>query len=236
MASTALSIISALTQDIITYYSGLTGISTTGVGTGLAIAQGAFDKYQKGRQEKGRDVLLKRISEAQIDIADAADKDEAIGATYAYMQAVIKGTALINLDLLAQAIAGDLKRDQLYADNVHKYMNLLSSLTRDEIFVIGTYIRCQKEVYKEAEKRRELFLGSMPANTWNALMQTLVPSYFPTQEHVCVILGSLIRTGLVNALSSATIGLAQSHAFTILLEELSKLVDFEKSYKDYPDY
>src|SRR4051812_19426016 len=118
MASTALSIISALTKDIITYYGALTGVTTTGVGTGLAVAQGAFDKYQKGRQEKGRDVLLKRIREAQIDIADAADKNETIGAIYAYMQAVIRGTALINLDLLAQALAGDLKRDQLYPDNV----------------------------------------------------------------------------------------------------------------------
>ena len=178
---------------------------------------------------------MKRVAEAEIDIAEAAEKDEMIGVIYAYMQAASKGAAQANLDLLSQAIAGEMKRDRIYPDKFLKYANILSSLTRDEIFVTGAYIRCRKAVLKEAEVKGEIALGSIHENTWSLFVDELVPGSFPTDEHVKVILGGLVRTGLVKAISTSIDDIGVP-AFTILLDEIAGIIDFDRAYREFPEY
>jgi hypothetical protein len=223
MINNALSIVSTITQEI---------MATSGVPGGATVAQ-LFSTYQANREKEGREILLKRIAEAQIDVYEAASQDELIGVIYSYMLCSNKGAARINLDLLAQAIAGEMKRDRIYPDKFHKYINVLSSLTRDEILIIGTYIRCYKKFCAEAGNI--LSLDTTKLSPWYRFMGELVPSSFPTFEHLQVVCGSLIRTGLVTALPPQ-LGHSPSHAFTILLDEISNLIDFEKAYKEYPDY
>lgn len=223
MSKTALTIISTISQEIM---SSLKIPGSTAVGS-------AFSAFQNRRENYARDILMQRVSEAEIDMAEAAEKDEMTGVIYAYLQTASKGAARANLDLLSQAIAGEMKRDQIYPDKFLKYSNILSSLTRDEIFVIGAYIRCRKAVLQESAGKE--FLGGIHENTWSRLVSELVPSSFQTNEHVQVILGGLIRTGLVKAISTSIdeIGVP---SFTILLDEISGLVDFDRAYRDYPDY
>lgn len=202
---------------------------------GAAVVGLAFSEFQKRRETQARDILMKRVAEAEIDIAEAAEKDEMIGVIYAYMQAASKGAAQANLDLLSQAIAGEMKRDQIYPDKFLKYANILSSLTRDEIFIIGAYVRCRRAVLKEAEGKNEVFLGGIYENTWNRFVAELVPKSFATDEHVKVILGGLVRTGLVKAVST-TIDEIGVPSFTILLDEIAPLIDFDKAYREFPSY
>ena len=225
MANKALSIVSTITQEI---------MAVNQIPGGAAVGH-VFSAFQKRRETQARDILMKRIAEAEIDIAEAAEKDEMIGVIYAYMQAASKGAARANLDLLSQAIAGEMKRDQIYPDKFLKYVNILSTLTRDEIFIIGAYVRCRRAVLKEAEGKNEVFLRGIYQNTWNRFVAELVPKSFETDEHVKVILGGLVRTGLVKA-ASTTIDEIGVPSFTILLDEIAPLIDFDKAYREFPSY
>ncbi len=228
MSRKALSIISTVTQDIMASH-GIPGGATVGH---------LFSAYQANREQAGREILMKRLEEAEVDAYEVASQDELIGVVYSYMLCASKGAARINLDLLAQAIAGEMKGDGIYPDKFHKYINILSSLTRDEILVIGTYISCYNKVSMEIKKAREGNLNypnNIKHGAWNRMIYELSPSTFPTREHVEVICGSLIRTGLTTALPPA-IGNPMSHGFTVLLDEISSLIDFERAYRDYPKY
>ncbi|HEX2753750.1 MAG TPA: hypothetical protein VHP34_11725, partial [Alphaproteobacteria bacterium] len=81
----------------------------------------------------------------------------------------------------------------------------------------------------------ELYLGAITPNTWTKLQSELVPSAFPTQEHVSVICGSLIRTGLTTA-EAPKLGHSPSHSVTILLNEIADLINFEQAYRQYSNY
>jgi hypothetical protein len=228
MSSNALSIISAVTQEIMTI---------SGVAGGATVAH-LFSSYQASRERAGREILLKRLAEAEIDAYEAASEDELVGVAYSYMLCASKGTARVTLDLLAQAIAGEMKGGGIYPDKFHKYINVLSSLTKDEILVIGTYIRCYDEYSAKAKEAREVnrnFPTDIKHGAWSQMMYELSPSSFPTREHISVILGSLIRTGLTTAMPPQ-LGNSADHSFTVLLDEISKLINFEKAYGDYPKY
>lgn len=220
-----ISIFSAIAQDI---------MSANDIG-GSSIVGQVFSEYQKSREKHAKEILFKRISEAEIEIIEAAEQDDLISVIYAYFQAAMKGAARANLDLLSQAITGEMKRDRIYPDRFLKYANILSTLTRDEIFVTGVYARCRKKILAEAEGKPELHLGVIEKNTWTSFIAELVPQSFPTEEHVKVTLGSLSRTGLIRTLTT-TMQEVGEPAFTILLDEITGLIDFEKSYTQYPDY
>lgn len=225
MTKNVLAIVSTITQEIM----------AAGQIPGAAVVGHAFSEFQKRREDQARTILIKRIAEAEIDIAQAAENDEIIGVLYAYMQAASKGAARANLDLLSQAIAGEMKRDQIYPDKFLKYANILSSLTRDEIFITGTYARCRRAVLKEAEGTNAVFLGGIYENTWSRFIAELVPNSFPSDEHVKVILGGLVRTGLVKAVSTSLDDIGVP-SFTILLDEIMPLIDFDRAYREFPEY
>lgn len=225
MTKNVLSVISAITQEIM----------AADKIPGSAVAGLAFSEFQKRRETYARDILFKRITEAEIEVAEASDKDEMIGVIYAYLQAAQKGAARANLDLLSQAIAGEMKRDQIYPDKFLKYSNILSSLTRDEIFITGAYARCRRAVLKEAEGKNEVFFGGIYENTWSRFIAELVPKSFSSDEHVKVILGGLVRTGLVKAISTSLDDIGVP-SFTILLDEIMPLIDFDRAYQEFPEY
>lgn len=202
---------------------------------GTALVSHALSSFEKNRQQQARDILLKRIQENDAVSYEDIQKDELIGTIHLYANCAAQGAARANLDLLAQAFAGAIKNRSLTLDNFHKHINILSSLTRDEILVIGTYLRFFRHFQDAAEKDSASFWGTIKPNAWSAAMESFVPSFFPTTEHVSVICGSLTRTGLTLP-QSPQLGLSPSHSFTVLLDEVSKLIDFEKAHADYPEY
>jgi hypothetical protein len=223
--SNDLKVIATVIQEILAAH-GMVGGSALGH---------ALNSYLKGRGETARDILLKRLKEGEIDLIDAANEDEFIAVISSYILSAQQNAAQVNLDLLAQAIVGELKGGSLNPDNFQKYKNILSSLTRDEILVIGTYHRCFTTISEEQKKNYVSFWGEHKPTHWQKFLGELVPSCLPTYEHVEVVLGSLIRTGLTVA-NPPQLGQNPSHRFTILLDEILKLVNFEEAYKRYPEY
>jgi hypothetical protein len=192
--------------------------------------------YMNGRTEAARDILLKRIAEGEIDPFEAASDDSLIGVIYTYIQCAQKGLARANLDLLSQAIAGEMKRDRIYPDKFHKYINALSSLTRDEIFLLGRYLRIYRKLTAEAKKQNTEFFNNVTSNAWNECKHTLVPQHFESIPHMEIVLYRLLGSGFLHPPGAVLGGGLGTPNFTILLHDIAEIVDFEKSYGDYPDY
>lgn len=195
-----------------------------------------FLLYMNGRTDAARDILLKRIAEGEIDPFEAASDDNLIGVIYTYIQCAQKGLARANLDLLSQAIAGEMERGRIYPDKFHKYINALSSLTRDEIFFLGSYLRIYRKLSAEAKKENTEFFNNVSSNAWNECKQTLVPQHFESVPHMEIVLYRLLGSGFLHPPGAVLGGGLGTPHFTILLHDIAAIVDFDKSYKDYPEY
>lgn len=202
----------------------------------IKLAKTPFLLYMRSREDAARDILLKRIAEADIDPFEAAGDDSLIGVIYTYMQSAQKGLARSNLDLLSQAIAGEMKREKIYPDKFHKYINALSSLTRDEIFFLGSYIKIYRRLSAEAKKEKKEFLNNVTGNAWEECKQKLVPEHFETIPHMEIVLYRLLGNGFLHPPGAVLGGGLGTPHFTILLHDIAEIVDFEQSYQGYPDY
>lgn len=201
------------------------------------IVKTPFLLYMQGRTDAARDILLKRIAEGEIDPFEAASDDNLIGVIYTYIQCAQKGMARANLDLLSQAITGEMKRDRIYPDKFQKYINTLSSLTRDEIFFLGSYLRIYRKLTDEAKRENTEFLNNVTSNAWNECKQTLVPQHFESVSHMEIVLYRLLGVGFLHPPGAVLGGgFGGVPDFTILLHDIAKIVDFEKAYRDYPEY
>lgn len=202
----------------------------------IKLAKSAFSSYMRGRESVARGILLKRISEGKIDPFEAANQDELIGTIYVYIQCAQKGLAQANLDLLAQAIAGEMKRDKIYPDKFHKYVNVLSLLTRDEIFFLGRYLEIYNRLELEAKKNKTEFFNVVTNNTWHECTQALVPNHFQSVQHMEIVVYRLLGIGFVHPAGAVLGGGIGVPNFTILLHEIAEIVDFEQSFTRYPEY
>jgi hypothetical protein len=112
------------------------------------------------------------------------------------LDAVSKGTARRNLRLMSQVVVG-LKRNRLFEfDNFQRWANVLETLTRDEILVLGSAYRLLKQgVQDQLAGRRE-------AVVWVGLQNELVPQPFKTKIDLEAVCAALARTGLVTPMSA----------------------------------
>jgi hypothetical protein len=125
------------------------------------------------------------------------------------LDAVDKGTARRNLHLMAQVIAG-LKRHRLFEfNNFQRWANILETLTRDEILVLGA-------AYKLTQREGDV---------WSLLRTQLVPQTFATQRDLDAVCASLMRTGLT--IPVAAYGGSMAYRFAESLMQLGTLAEFE---------
>lgn len=205
-----------------------------------------FASYKKRRAEAARDILFKKVSANEIDMLLAAQEDETIGVIYQYMQCAARGTARLNLNLLAQAIKGDIEKGQLYPDNFTKHLNTLASLTYDEIFLLGRYwnhikIALSQEELKYPNRKEpnlDVFFrtSSFAKDAKRQFIDGLVPQFFKTRRHIEIILSTLTRTGLFTLTSTETGFDGVDYRCTLRLIELCQLVDFERALEEEKEY
>lgn len=182
---------------------------------GVAISA-IFEK----RLKAARAILLSELAAGEKTLNDS-EVEEVAAITYRYLKAAQEGAARLNLRLLAGVIAGQVQGRAVVADEFLYYADLLSSLRRDEIILLGTLARFAKEVRNEgigADNKEFATQVSMRTRA------ALIPSQFQDQEHYAAIAGALLRTGLVVGLSGwGTMVFIPSK----LMAELSQLVEID---------
>jgi hypothetical protein len=109
---------------------------------GATVGEAIRSRLEKRRRE-AINVLISRIAQGERAgiVFGEEDADDFIATMLRFRDAVEKGTATENLDLLSKVIVG-LKRNRLFEyDRFQKWCTILESLTRDEILFIGAAYR-----------------------------------------------------------------------------------------------
>lgn len=196
--------------------------SIFGVPTGTASQ--LFRDFINRRGEKARDILLEELSAGDIDEFHAASDDEAISIIYRYALAVRDGAANRNLRLLAQSMVGLAQRDRLFSDEFNKYAEVLSRLSRDQIFVLARYYGIY-QTERNGRSDGQLVI----TNSWTTLKKAMVPTEFETEQHIEVILAQCAAFGLM--LPNLAIG-GPSYLFSPLMNEIMELAKFQDALRE----
>jgi hypothetical protein len=159
-------------------------------GNTLALAGVWLDE----RRRAAADVLIDEVSKGHHGaiVFEEHDVDPLIEIIYRFTKAVADGASMDNLRLLAQVIAGLKKNKALDPDKFRKWANVLETLTRDEVIVLGIAYRTRKAVQDAGPEAANDF--------WQRLEKSLETSRYSKGE-VQALCGSLLRTGLLIALS-----------------------------------
>lgn len=194
------------------------------LGIPTATGQGLLHEHSRHREKNAVRILLDELGRGNIDASDVADQNEVVDVIYRYAIAVRDNVALRNLRLLAQVIRNLACQRALYADDFAKYAVCLSSLTREEVIVLGS-------LHKVKTSALGLLGPDTPASKyWDVLVGGLVPSSFGSEAHVRSIVGGIARTGLVvSEIAISSFGL---YSTSPLMEEVYELTDFEAALRE----
>lgn len=140
----------------------------------------------KKRLERAREILLSELAAGNIQPGDAA-ADESVAIIYRYQRAAIEGAARLNLRMLAAVFAGQVQGSAIAADEFLYYADILATLRREELVLLGTLLRLQKEVAPDAP----------PRDLHMRVTGVLVPGTFKTIDDYSAAAAALQRTGLV---------------------------------------
>ena len=165
----------------------------------------------RARLEKRRhdaiELLISRIEQGERAgiVFGEEDADNFVDTTLRFMDAVEKGTARENLELLSKVIVG-LKRNKLFEfDQFQKWCNILESLTHDEILFIGAAYRVKSTSTPQ----------SLPF--WGAVRAQLANTF--SRDEIESLAAALTRTGLI-----ISIGVMSDTGY-LPMEQLSQLGD-----------
>ena len=113
-------------------------------------------------------------------------------------------------------MVGLAQRDRLFSDEFNGYADVLSRMTRDQIFVLGYYLSL-------FQPEADATANAQMARTNASITDRLVPNEFPSTFHIEYLFNQLTGLGLVIQPDDwEKIGYYPSP----LLDEITELVDF----------
>ncbi|VWB80639.1 hypothetical protein BLA14095_03723 [Burkholderia lata] len=199
----------------------LTAASSSIASFGGAALSSALSAVMERRQAAAREILLDEIRHGGAS-PTTDDIDESVSILYRYWRAAQEGTGRLNLRLLAAVYAGQVRDKAIVADDFLYYADLLASLRRDEVILLGTFLR--HSTAPDDTPR----IGHEPLH----LTRTeLVPNVFVAPEDFKAALGALQRTGLISADAvGGAVGGGSSMVYQVtnLLRQLNRLAEIEQ--------
>jgi hypothetical protein len=198
------------------------------------IGSEALDRLLKRRRESAQSIMVAELRSGAAKLREC-DLEDSAAVLYRYLRAAEEGAARLNLRLLAAVFAGQVRDRAIAADDFLYFADILASLRRDEIVLLGTMLRTSADHPFNSE---DSFLAKMAAN--KAARNQLVPSVFSDNEHFNAVANSLQRTGLVLAtpVGANFAGVGVQYKPTALLERLNAFAEIEGviGRHDEPEY
>jgi hypothetical protein len=140
---------------------GLFGVPTA---TASAIYAGILEK----RKSDALEILFSELRQGNFE---NIDQYELISAIARFQRDAMEGIAKNNLHLLARTICGMGNKKALVASSFHKYADALSSLTVDEIVVLGCMASTE---HGSSYSCRGVLEEKYPNERWNMILQSLL--------------------------------------------------------------
>ncbi len=106
-------------------------------GAGFALVAG---QLLRRRAVHARDILLDELRRGERTLS-APEVDETVAVLLRYGRAAQEGTARLNLRLMAKVIAGQVQQKVLYADEFLRHADIIASLRREEVILLGALQR-----------------------------------------------------------------------------------------------
>jgi len=190
----------------------------------------ALKELLDARLSRSRAILFDELAFGAITPGEAAS-DESIAIVYRYLRSAQEGAARLNLRLLAAVFAGQVRDRAIAADEFLYFADMLASLRRDEVILLGTLLRTSNAYTDEtptpASGRSADSSVRLAATT--VARSELVPKVFEDDATFDAIANSLQRTGLVLAttISMLSAGNEVQYSPTKLLRRLNALAEIE---------
>lgn len=186
---------------------------------GVAVSD-VIQTIRRKRFENVRDIIIEEIRFGRKDIIDAAQIDDIISCLLRIGRAAEEGAARLNIRLMAAAMNGMYSKSRLIADDFLYFSNILSTLKREEVIVLGVFHRHVKWAERESDRRKLGF------EVKNRVKEEIVPDYIGSEEELMAYCGSLLRTGLLELVSGFG---GPFYTTTPILDRLSSHVCFESA-------
>lgn len=196
---------------------------------GSTLVSQAIDSLLEPRRRRAADDLTEALRRGGLTLEEAIRKSPqmTVPMLLRYFRAADEGAARRNLRLLAQVFAGMVQRRPIYANEFLQVADILASLRREEIVLIGTLHR--HLVPARAEGARD---GAEASRADQAARKELVPNIFSTKEMYEAVAGACMRTGLVVAVSGFG-GLV--YGTSPLMDQLAGIVSFDDATAEGPE-
>jgi hypothetical protein len=216
MSATLPSLVGAGFADIAAAI-GFAGANLTGTVLGEALS-----RLMRARAESARSILLSDISKGLRSPKDPGEIDEFVAIIYRYMRAAQEGTAHLNLMLMARVVRSQIEREGLYASEFLRYADLIASLSREEVILLGSRARIRREY--DLSKQHATWSDTKHVN--GLVEKALIPSVFATQLEMQAALAAIQRTGLIWPAAMEPAG-GPIWQDTPLLDRIVALAEFE---------
>jgi hypothetical protein len=178
-----------------------------------------LEELTQAAVETAVEILTEEMVEVKEEALHLGNEKEVARVLAQYFRAARDDRAETNLRLMARAIARLAVRDRLYADEARKYFDILSQLSRDEIYVIGVMYRHLKAARAQGKDGSEAQIEA-----YKRLHDELVPPEFVTQLRLDAVLSSASRSGLVMA--GQTTEVMGMYIIPPLMDEMFSDIDF----------
>lgn len=137
------------------------------------------------RMIRARECLIEEISQGEVSLPDAADRDNFVAMLFRYDRAAREGAAAANLRLLARTIARHCHGRPIYADQFLRYAQIVEALSFEEILILGSIQRNLQHFRDHGTTEISIFVRD-----------ELTPSTMSVDELKSSI-SSLARTGII---------------------------------------
>ncbi|UUX48092.1 hypothetical protein NUH88_11760 [Nisaea acidiphila] len=200
-------------------------------GTPTSLLGRLYQRWWEQKQQEVWNELLSALERGEVDEQRLRTHPDFPTILVKYVAAARDGAARRNLRVMSEAIANMAHRHVLSADEFSKYADLLSRMTRDQMFVAGRLATLLIEyvghadlngvdMTKEDHRRRE----DNRDKAAEALYDELVPKEFATSNDLAGVLHQLVGHGLCFYAD-------RRHYPTPILIELHALADLAKAAK-----
>jgi hypothetical protein len=191
---------------------------------GAAVAQ-----YLLGRFQRGSAIAQSEFQRANATADDFRDREQLSAAAWGYMRAARNQAADENLRILAQAMIGCARRQELWANDFLRYADMLAPLSRDELILIGRMM-ADEQKFNSSPRPPDSGL-----TLWNITANSLVkepPSrgIFPSVAYLSTIATRATRSGLIYPITTVT-GIAAE--LSPIGREVRNLINIDAALKEH---